>query len=548
MGALQDKVGKSIGAKLMLAMAIVITVIMIISSTYLARNLYRAQVRTLEARAHELGFFLGKNLSDPILFKDMIAIDSLIAEAASARDMVFTYVSDTSGQVLSSSVASFSEKETGELLKGEKSEDVLLLAEKISKLLDVMTLTSDLKVDGNKLGTVTMGFSMQAIRRETNSMIKMLIMTSVGIILALAGMIYLMVRRMVVLPAAYAINVVKQVAAGDLSKEIRVRSRDELGELGRMINEMIFDLRELIGKIRKSAEGTTAHALQIASGSEVLSHGASGQASSVEEVSSSMEEMVANIRQNANTAHETEKIARKAAENAKVGGKAVEETVIAMKEISGKVSFIGEIARQTNLLALNAAIEAARAGEHGRGFAVVAAEVRKLAERSQAAAGEINKLSLTSVGVAEQAGQLLNKIVPDIQKTAELVQEISAASKEQNSGADQINSALQQLNQVIQQNAGAAEEMASTAEELSSQAKELQETISFFNVEENGSSLPAHGGTMQKAVKPAVRMQLAHMAPKAAKTAAGLRQGAHLDLGHTGTARGDSRDSEFEKF
>jgi methyl-accepting chemotaxis protein len=195
-----------------------------------------------------------------------------------------------------------------------------------------------------------------------------------------------------------------------------------------------------------------------------------------------MEEMVANIRQNAENANETKKIALQAAENAQEGGKAVDKTVNAMKEILGKISFIGEIARQTNLLALNAAIEAARAGVHGKGFAVVAAEVRKLSERSQAAASEINNLSLASVGVAEQAGQLLSRIIPDIQKTAEMVMEISGASAEQNVGAEQINKAVQQLDNVIQQNAGAAEEMASTAAGLSSQADRLLSTIAFFKI------------------------------------------------------------------
>ncbi|MDD5642464.1 MAG: methyl-accepting chemotaxis protein, partial [Syntrophales bacterium] len=199
----------------------------------------------------------------------------------------------------------------------------------------------------------------------------------------------------------------------------------------------------------------------------------------------------ANIKQNSDNAQQTEKIALKAAEDTKEGGNAVTETVTAMKEIASKISIIEEIARQTNLLALNAAIEAARAGEHGKGFAVVASEVRKLAERSQTAAGEINKLSASSVEVAERAGEMLERIVPDIQKTADLVQEINAASNEQRSGANQINMAIQQLDQVIQQNAAASEEMASTSEELLSQAEQLQTTIGFFRIADNGGSLAA---------------------------------------------------------
>ena len=198
--------------------------------------------------------------------------------------------------------------------------------------------------------------------------------------------------------------------------------------------------------------------------------------------------MASNIKQNADNAQQTEKIALKAAQDAREGGKAVAETVGAMKEIAAKITIVEEIARQTNLLALNAAIEAARAGEHGKGFAVVASEVRKLAERSQTAAAEISKLSTSSVDVAEKAGEMLGRIVPDIQKTAELVQEINAASNEQNTGAEQINKAIQQLDQVIQQNASATEETASTSEELSSQSEQLLEAIGFFKIDHNGKT------------------------------------------------------------
>jgi methyl-accepting chemotaxis protein len=195
-----------------------------------------------------------------------------------------------------------------------------------------------------------------------------------------------------------------------------------------------------------------------------------------------MEQMGANINQNADNALQTEKIALQAADNAVKGGEAVEKTVGAMKEIAKKISIIEEIARNTNLLALNAAIEAARAGDHGKGFAVVAGEVRRLAERAGKAASEISELSENSVEVAEGAGVLIAKIIPEIRKTAELVQEITAASSEQRGGTEQINKAIMQLDQVIQQNASSSEELASMSEELSSQSEQLLDTIGYFKL------------------------------------------------------------------
>ena len=232
-----------------------------------------------------------------------------------------------------------------------------------------------------------------------------------------------------------------------------------------------------------------------------------------------MEEMAANIKQNADNAAQTEKIARQSSKDAEASGAAVARAVVAMRTIAEKISIVQEIARQTDLLALNAAVEAARAGEHGKGFAVVASEVRKLAERSQAAAAEISGLSGETVQVATEAGDMLGRLVPDIRKTAELIAEISAACREQDIGASQINEAIQQLDKVTQQNAGASEQMSATSEELAAQAEELQASIAFFRVD-NVSHKPAPVATAPQRAHHAAPARPAATLRKPAKPAA----------------------------
>ena len=278
-----------------------------------------------------------------------------------------------------------------------------------------------------------------------------------------------------------AARIVSKVAEGDLTVEVALAPGDTTSMMA-SIKSMIIKLADIIGQTRDASNNLVAASDQLSATAQSLSQGASEQAASVQETSASMEEMSASIAQNNENAKVTGDIATRTASETLQGGKAVEETVSAMKQIARKIAIIDDIAYQTNLLALNAAIEAGRAGEHGMGFAVVAAEVRKLAERSQVAAEEISQLASGSVELAEQAGSLLGAIVPSIQKTSDLVQEISAASSEQNSGVGQINQAIGQISQAVQQSAAASEELASTSEEMNAQALELQSMMSFFTL------------------------------------------------------------------
>jgi methyl-accepting chemotaxis protein len=338
----------------------------------------------------------------------------------------------------------------------------------------------------------------------------------------------------------------EEISNGNLTVEIRDRSPQD--KLMQALTAMVGGLTRTVSEIRSIAGEVSAASQSISTASVEVSKGASSQAAAAEQASSSMEQMVSNIKQNADNAQQTDKIANKSAKDAQESGKSVLEAVSAMKEIANRISIIDEIARQTNLLALNAAIEAARAGEHGKGFAVVAAEVRKLAERSQKAAAEINQLSANTLKVSEKSGEMLDKLVPDIQRTAELVQEITAASKEQDTGAEQINKALQQLERVIQQNASASEEMASTTEELTGQSDQLVSALSFFHTGDEdggrqrrpvngkpGRPAPAAPG---KAAKP--NGQSASAAPRPQSKAGGVSL--RLNDKH------DDLDGEFERY
>ena len=364
----------------------------------------------------------------------------------------------------------------------------------------------------------------------------MTLMVGLGVVL-LTIMVALFMATTIAKPIIMLTQKIGQVSDGDLTVEVEVSSQDEIGNALTSLRNMIAKLKEVIGGVMSSADQITTASTEMNQSSQQMSEGATEQASSAEEVSSSMEEMASSIQQNTDNAKETEKISRKAALDIEESSKAVNDTVNSMKTIADKISIIGEIARQTNLLALNAAVEAARAGEHGRGFAVVAAEVRRLAERSQQAAAEINNVSKSSVEIAQKSGKMLNDVVPDIQKTAELVLEITTANAEMSSGSDQVNTALQQLNQVVQKNAANAEEVAATSEELNSQSINLKELVSYFNIGEHVSANSRKEKTKSVAKKEATRTPV-HKVKSNGKT-----NGVHINL-----RSNDEGDDEYQKY
>ena len=472
---------QSVSAKFLGIVAAVCVVGILGSSVSIILKTKDVLRRSLISKGQGLAASVAGAAGDAVGNNDAVRLDAIVNNISKDREVLYCVVQAGNGRFLTSSHASLNrESEEIRRISPDTRGSLGTVLGRLRTIAGVAEVEVPIEQAGISAGRVMIGMSDVVLRERMQMTVLFVFVVNIFTGLFVGGALYIASQRIVVKPLVGLTGVATSIAEGDLSVVAGKGSGDEMGRLMNSMGSMTENLKNVVTDVRRAVGTVREESRQLAEGATRMTEGAGLQASSAEEASSSVEEMASIIKQNAENARQTEKIALESAKRASDGRRSVTNAVAAMQHIATKISVIEEISRQTNLLALNAAIEAARAGESGKGFAVVAGEVRKLAERSNTAAVEIGELATTSVEVAEFAGEMLERLVPDIQRTAEMVQEIATASSEQAIGVDQINSAIQQLNQVIQQNAIAAEEMSGAAGELEGEAVRLQQRIDFF--------------------------------------------------------------------
>lgn len=451
------------------------------SSIAITRKTGEVLKDSLLSKANSFASYGALAASGAMRANDVNGLDAVTAGIRNDAEVLYAVITDEEGRALTSHGASLSAS-AGDLPGASGERSLPEIIEALRRDGTALTASSPITVDGVDRGRIVVGMTDTLMRARISMTVIFVFFVNIITGCAVGAALFAASRSMMVNPLRRMTGAARRLADGDLTARIDAGSQDEMGTLMSAMAAMIERIRAAVAGVQQAAIAVSSESSWLSERAASLSQGAGAQASAAERASASTEQMTATIGRNAENAARTEQTANESATHAAAGRSSVTNAIAAMKQIAARISIIDDIARQTNMLALNAAIEAARAGTFGKGFAVVAAEVRSLAERSRTAAGEIQELSSTSVEVAEWAGEMLMRLLPEIERTAGMVREISTASREQASGAGQINAAIRQLNLVTRQNAGAAGEMAETASRLAFQAAELRSAVSFFRL------------------------------------------------------------------